>query len=455
MDDMDSAYLEVCAAVAFRDGKLLLASRRPGGSLAGKWEFPGGKQGEGESLADCIRRELQEELGLEITDALELFSLVHRYPEKTVRLHFMLCDVAENCRPEAKEGQSFGWHDHRQLNDLDWAPADREACDMLKGDGQLSRMADVSVAEPSRTDQFRCWLRGQGRPPCCRELGKPSWLRAPFMGGKEHVEMRSLLQRAKLHTVCDSAKCPNRGDCWKHRTATFMVLGDICTRNCKFCSVAHGKPRPVDPEEPQHVAETVETLGLRFAVITCVTRDDLPDGGSVPIAATVKAIKTRCPDVKVEVLVSDCKGSHDAVDTVLASGVSVFGHNIETVERLTPVIRGYATYRGSLDVLKYAAQHVPQGCAVKSGMMLGLGETADEIRQALVDLHDAGVSIVTLGQYLQPTKDNWPVARMVSPEEFEDWKRVAEREIGFSCAVCGPLVRSSYHASEAFSSSGH
>ncbi|MBR5026670.1 MAG: (deoxy)nucleoside triphosphate pyrophosphohydrolase, partial [Victivallales bacterium] len=176
---MNPVFLEVCAAVAFRDGKLLLASRRPGGNLAGKWEFPGGKQRDGESLADCIRRELQEELGLEITDALELFSLVHRYPEKTVRLHFMLCDVAEDCHPEAKEGQSFGWHDHRQLNDLDWAPADREACDMLIGDGQLSRMADVSVAEPSRTDQLRSWLRGQGRPPCCRELGKPSWLRAP------------------------------------------------------------------------------------------------------------------------------------------------------------------------------------------------------------------------------------------------------------------------------------
>lgn len=278
----------------------------------------------------------------------------------------------------------------------------------------------------------------------------PPWLRVNFSGGKERLEMRKLLQRSKLHTVCQSAKCPNLCDCWQRRTATFMVLGDTCTRNCAFCAVHHGNPTPVDPAEPEQVAEAVAALQLRYAVITCVTRDDLPDGGAGHLADTVQAIRRRCPDTKVEVLCSDYQDNHAAIDRVLAAGPVVFGHNLETVARLTPLIRKHADYQRSLRVLHYAATRAPAGTLVKSGLMLGLGETDDELRQALLDLRSAGVAMVTMGQYLQPTPDKWPVARMVTPDEFTHWADVAEHELGFHRAICGPLVRSSYLAEEAY-----
>lgn len=229
-----------------------------------------------------------------------------------------------------------------------------------------------------------------------------------------------------------------------------MILGNNCTRTCKFCAVDHGRPTPVDPAEPAHVAEAVATLNLRYAVITCVTRDDLPDGGAAQMAATVNAIRTRCPDTKVEVLCSDYQEQHEAIDCVLAAGPVVFGHNLETVARLTPLIRSHADYQRSLRVLRYAAEHATSGTLAKSGLMLGLGENAAEIRQALEDLRATGVTMVTMGQYLQPTKDNWPVARIVHPDEFTQWAEIAEHELGFKKAVCGPLVRSSYLAEEAY-----
>lgn len=280
----------------------------------------------------------------------------------------------------------------------------------------------------------------------------PPWLRVSYSGGKERMQMRKLLAQTKLHSVCESAKCPNLCECWQRRTATFMILGNNCTRNCAFCAVDHEPPSPVDPAEPEHVAEAVAALGLRYAVVTCVTRDDLPDGGAAQMAATVKAIHKHCPDSKVEVLCSDYQEDAAAIACVLAAGPAVFGHNLETVARLTPLIRSHADYQRSLRVLRYAAEHAPQGTLIKSGLMLGLGEKADEIRQALADLRAAGASMLTMGQYLQPDKDKWPVARLVTPEEFQEWSTVAEKEFGFKKAVCGPLVRSSYMAEEAYNS---
>jgi lipoic acid synthetase len=281
----------------------------------------------------------------------------------------------------------------------------------------------------------------------------PEWLKVRMEGGKERVEMHRLLRNSSLHTVCESAKCPNLCDCWKRRTATFMILGNTCTRCCRFCAVSHGRPEPVDPDEPKRVAEAIQRLGLKYAVITCVTRDDMPDGGSTAMANTVLAVRQMCPGVKVEVLCSDYNGQTVDIDRVLHAQPVVFGHNVETVRRLTPQIRSKASYDGSLAVLRHAAEQVRQeGLAVqvKSGLMLGLGETEEDIRECLRDLREAGVTTVTMGQYLRPTAENWPVSRYVTPAEFAFWQKVAEGEYGFSRAVCGPLIRSSYLAEEAY-----
>ncbi|MFA6931898.1 MAG: lipoyl synthase [Lentisphaeria bacterium] len=284
-------------------------------------------------------------------------------------------------------------------------------------------------------------------------LEHPEWYKVPFQGGRERIAMRSLLRNSHLHTVCESARCPNLCDCWKRQTATFMILGDTCTRNCRFCAVNHGQPLLPDADEPARIAEGIATLKLRFAVITCVTRDDLPDGGAALMAETIRAIHQRCPETKVEVLCSDYAGSLPALHCVLDAAPEVFGHNLETVERLTPLIRNKANYRRSLEVLSraavWAANHNRQP-RIKSGLMLGLGENDEEIRQALADLRQSGVQVITIGQYLQPGKENWPVARHVSPEEFKNWACVAEQDFGFRKAVCGPLIRSSYLAEEAY-----
>ncbi len=292
-----------------------------------------------------------------------------------------------------------------------------------------------------------------GSAPSSRRLAHPEWYRVPYLGGRERLEMRALLDKCRLNTVCVSAKCPNLCDCWKRRTATFMILGDTCTRNCRFCAVKHGLPQSPDSEEPARIAEAVAQLQLRYVVITCVTRDDLPDGGAALMAATVQAIHTACPGTGVEVLCSDYSGQGQSLALVLQSGPEVFGHNLETVRELAPIIRSRADYQRSLEVLRNAAdwfQDRGQRSRVKSGLMLGLGETDGQIRSALADLRQAGVQILTMGQYLQPGPENCQVERNVSPQEFTAWKQIAEQEFGFSAAVCGPLVRSSYLAEEAF-----
>lgn len=278
----------------------------------------------------------------------------------------------------------------------------------------------------------------------------PAWMRVSLKGAKPRNEVRQLLRSLNLHTVCEGARCPNLCECWQKKAATFMVLGDTCTRNCRFCAVNHGQPLPVDPEEPAHVAEAVRQLGLRFAVITCVSRDDLPDGGAAHIATTIRAIRAVDATVGIEVLPSDFGGDLTGVDTVLAAGPDVFNHNLETVRRLTGLVRSHATYERSLIVLAHAAkQGHPQGIQTKSGLMLGLGETAEELRQALADLRQAEVQILTLGQYLPPSPNHWPLDRYLAPEEFDEWGRVARTEFGFTSVVSGPLVRSSYLAEQA------
>lgn len=274
----------------------------------------------------------------------------------------------------------------------------------------------------------------------------PEWLRRTWASGQEFDETKRLLEGLGLNTVCQNAHCPNQGECWKHRTATLMILGNRCTRGCAFCSVQSAcPPEDVDALEPQRVAEAVATLGLEHVVITSVTRDDLPDGGATHFARTLDAIRAAVPETKLEVLVPDFQGCQDAVVTVLVARPDVFGHNIETVRRLYPRVRHpRAQYDVSLNVLRAAARYAP-AVVVKSGLMVGHGETIEEIRETLVDLLDAGCRAVTMGQYLQPTPAQRPVTEFITPEQFREYERMAY-EVGFLHAVAGPFVRSSYHA---------
>jgi len=262
--------------------------------------------------------------------------------------------------------------------------------------------------------------------------------------------MRRLLRRLDLHTVCESATCPNLCDCWSRRTATFMLLGNVCTRNCTFCDVQHGAPEPPDPAEPANVALAAAELQLRYVVLTCVTRDDLADGGAAHFAATIDAVRQRLPDAGIEVLTSDFQGSERDVETVMQATPTVFNHNVETCERLTPLIRSNADFRRSLEVLRKAGVLAAVGeTRIKSGFMLGLGENANDIHALLGDLRQAGVEILTIGQYLAPSEDHWPVKRYAHPDEFADWKRVALEQYQFADVVSAPLVRSSYEAEKA------
>ncbi|MEN6604569.1 MAG: lipoyl synthase [Bryobacteraceae bacterium] len=277
---------------------------------------------------------------------------------------------------------------------------------------------------------------------------RPEWLRAPAPVGANYRDLKSLVERLRLHTVCESAACPNVGECWNHRTATFMILGNVCTRRCGFCAVGKGAPLPVDYDEPRRVAEAVEALGLRYAVITSVNRDDRKDGGAELFALTIAAIRERTPDCKVEILIPDFQGSHAAMDTVLAARPDVLNHNIETVPRLYRQVRLGARFERSLDILLYAKRSAP-GIPTKSGMMLGLGETEPEVLESMTDLRAHEVDILTLGQYLRPSPKHLPILRYVPKEDF-DRLRDAGIEMGFRHVEAGPLVRSSYHASEAF-----
>ncbi len=279
---------------------------------------------------------------------------------------------------------------------------------------------------------------------------KPDWLRMKRQGGAEYNDVKRLLRTAQLNTVCESANCPNRGECFASRTATFLLLGETCTRHCTFCNIPGGRVGPPDPDEPRRVAETVRELGLRFAVVTSVNRDDLPDGGAAHFAATIRGIRRLNPGCGVEVLIPDFLGEALALETVFEARPEVLNHNLETVPRLYPALRPQADYRRSLQVLAHARQwadgySVPMD--VKTGLMVGVGETYDEVLAVMRDAVAHGVRTLTIGQYLQPTAAHHPVARWVEPAEFDRYAE-AGRGLGLTWVEAGPLVRSSYHARE-------
>jgi lipoic acid synthetase len=276
---------------------------------------------------------------------------------------------------------------------------------------------------------------------------RPEWLKVRFFGGENYHELKRIMRTLDLHTVCESARCPNMGECWEHRTATFMILGNICTRACGFCAVPSGRPiGPPDEQEPERVAEAVARMGLRYAVVTSVNRDDEPDGGAHVFARTIAEIRRRVPECKVEVLIPDFRGDWAALAAVLAARPDVLNHNTETVPRLYRQVRRGALYERSLELLRRAKQSAPQ-MPTKTGLMLGLGESRDEVLAALRDLAAQRVDILTLGQYLQPTREHLPVVRFVHPDEFAEYKMLGE-QMGFRHVEAGPLVRSSYHAWE-------
>jgi lipoyl synthase len=275
---------------------------------------------------------------------------------------------------------------------------------------------------------------------------RPDWLKVRLPGGDNYFELKRLMRGRGLHTVCESARCPNIAECWNHRTATFMILGNLSTRSCAFCSVPKGKPLPVDFEEPERVAEAAEAMGVNYVVVTSVDRDDQPDGGAGVFAATIAALRRRITEVRVEVLIPDFRGSDLALQIVLDARPDVLNHNTETVPRLYPVARRGSRYERSLRLLARSREMAPE-VPTKSGLMVGLGETVDEVSEVLSDLAAAGVDIVTIGQYLRPSGHQLPVARFYSPDEFASLKREGER-LGIRHVESGPLVRSSYHAHE-------
>jgi lipoic acid synthetase len=276
---------------------------------------------------------------------------------------------------------------------------------------------------------------------------RPEWLKVKFFGGQNYQDLKGIMRTLGLHTVCESARCPNMGECWDHRTATFMILGNICTRACGFCSVPSGKPLgPPEEDEPERVAEAVAKMGLRYAVVTSVNRDDQPDGGAAIFARTISEIRQRVPGCKVEVLIPDFRGEWWALEIVLTARPDVLNHNTETVPRLYRQVRKGAIYERSLELLRRAKEFAPE-IPAKTGMMLGLGETKEEVVSAMADLAAQGTDILTLGQYLQPTREHLPIVRYVHPDEFAEYKRIGER-LGFKHVESGPLVRSSYHAFE-------
>jgi lipoic acid synthetase len=287
-----------------------------------------------------------------------------------------------------------------------------------------------------------------GPPPSATTGGRlPSWLKRPLPAGNGNAFTRSLLEDLRLETVCENAKCPNRPECWSHRTATFMILGNVCTRPCSFCSVPKGEPLHIEEDEPARVAEAAVRLGLKHVVITSVTRDDLPDGGADHFARCIVAVRERLPGAAVEVLTPDFLGDNSAIDHVTDANPDVFNHNLETVPRLYRVARGRAEYHRSLELLDRVKSRAPH-IVTKAGLMLGIGETLDELFDVLADLRAIRCDVVTMGQYLAPTlKHSIPVARYVPPEEF-DAIAARARLLGFRKVVAGPFVRSSYHADD-------
>jgi lipoyl synthase len=326
----------------------------------------------------------------------------------------------------------------------------------LSGPVSLSEStpADAGTSEPGT---LVAGMPGAGMPGRSSDAGgsagargKPAWLKVRAPGGSEYRRLKQTLRKLDLHTVCEEARCPNVGECWSAGTATVMILGDTCTRGCRFCAVKTGNPRGgVDPREPEHVARALAELELKYAVLTMVDRDDLLDGGAEHVALTVSALKRRRPSMLVETLVGDFRGNLSAIDTIIEARPDVFAHNLEVTRALTPHIRdARCSYDRSLDVLRHAKAGAPDRLT-KSSLMVGLGEGEGEVIEAMADLRRAHVDIVTVGQYLRPTPKHAAVERYVTPEEFGRYER-AGREMGFQFVASGPLVRSSYHAAEAF-----
>ena len=273
-------------------------------------------------------------------------------------------------------------------------------------------------------------------------IRKPEWLKIRLPRGEEFAKVNSLVKNNQLHTICTSGNCPNQADCWERGTATLMILGDTCTRSCKFCNVTTGKPLPVDWSEPLKIAQTVKDLKLKHCVLTSVDRDDLPDGGAEIWAETIRQVKRLNPETTMETLIPDFDGKYEHIHKIIESAPEVISHNLETVRRLTPDIRSRAKYNTSLQVIKYIAD---SGLVAKSGIMLGLGETREEILQTMDDLLAVGCKVFTIGQYLQPTRENYPVKEYITPETFAEYEKIG-LEKGFRFVESGPLVRSSYHA---------
>jgi len=281
--------------------------------------------------------------------------------------------------------------------------------------------------------------------PTERPQRKPKWIRAQSQARPEVQRIKQVLREQKLYTVCEEASCPNLGECFAHGTATFMIMGDICTRRCPFCDVAHGRPEPLDADEPRHLAETIQAMGLKYVVITSVDRDDLRDGGAGHFVDCIREVRALNPEIRIEILVPDFRGRMDrALEIMRDAPPDVFNHNLETVPRLYREARPGADYQWSLDLLKRFREQHP-GVPTKSGLMLGLGETREELLEVLQDLRDHGCDMLTLGQYLQPSRHHLPVTRFLSPEEFDELGEQA-RAMGFRQVASGPMVRSSYHA---------
>ena len=281
---------------------------------------------------------------------------------------------------------------------------------------------------------------------------KPGWLKKRLPTGPAYENVKNLIGKDRLHTVCQEARCPNIWECFSQHTATFLIMGSRCTRNCRFCSVAQGPTGPPDPAEPERVASAAKQMDLKYIVITSVTRDDLPDGGAIYFARTIAALRRQIPTARIEILIPDFQGDAGALQIVLKAQPDVLNHNIETVPRLYSVVRPQALYERSLHLLERVHKAAPK-IATKSGLMLGLGESSAEIRSTLEDLAAVGCRILTLGQYLQPSKRHLPVKRFVPPEEFEQWRKIALKT-GFSEVASGPFVRSSYHAKELYQAVG-
>jgi lipoyl synthase len=275
---------------------------------------------------------------------------------------------------------------------------------------------------------------------------KPPWLRVPAPGGPNYVALKQMMRELGLHTVCEEAHCPNVGECWEHRAATFMILGDVCTRNCSYCAVAHGTPQPLDPAEPARLAVAVERMGLKHVVITSVDRDDLTHGGAETFAACIAEIRSRLSETSVEVLIPDFKGDAVALQIVVSAGPDILNHNLETIERLYRLARPGGRYARALELLRRAKQ-LDRGLLTKSGIMCGLGEEWDELVAALRDVRAQGVDILTLGQYLRPSSAHLPIARYYTPDEFAELRQIG-LAMGYRHVEAGPLVRSSYHAWE-------